>query len=115
LFGDDRKVKNRLSKAAQVFVPAIVLGELYFGAQRSKQVEKNVSRIRELVASVNILSCNSITAIHYGNVKNYLKLKGRPIPENDIWIAATAIQHGLILVSRDEHFIDIEGLQIDRW
>ena len=115
LFGDDRKVKNRLSKVAQVFIPAIVLGELYFGAQKSQQADRNISRIRELAASVNVLSCNAITAIHYGSVKNYLKQKGRPIPENDIWIAATALQHGLVLVSRDYHFIDIEGLKVDTW
>ncbi|MBA3472116.1 MAG: VapC toxin family PIN domain ribonuclease, partial [Rubrobacter sp.] len=41
--------------------------------------------------------------------------KGRPIPENDIWIAAVALQHDLVLASRDSHFEHVEGLQLDRW
>ncbi|HEV8045487.1 MAG TPA: PIN domain-containing protein [Rubrobacter sp.] len=40
---------------------------------------------------------------------------GRPIPENDIWIAATALQHGLVLVTRDSHFEHVEGLRVERW
>jgi len=48
-------------------------------------------------------------------LKNSLRKKGRPIPENDIWIAACAIQNGLVLVSRDDHFTNVENLQVDCW
>ena len=51
----------------------------------------------------------------YGKVKNGLRKKGRPIPENDIWIAAIAFQHDLTLVSRDEHFKEVENLKLEKW
>ncbi|TDA70360.1 MAG: type II toxin-antitoxin system VapC family toxin [Clostridia bacterium] len=56
-----------------------------------------------------------MTAYYYGQVKAQLKVKGHPIPENDIWIAAAALQHGLTLVSRDTHFKPIEGLSLEAW
>jgi tRNA(fMet)-specific endonuclease VapC len=51
----------------------------------------------------------------YGEVKNALRLKGHPIPENDIWIAAVAHQHDLTLVTRDTHFDEIDNLKIIAW
>jgi tRNA(fMet)-specific endonuclease VapC len=62
-----------------------------------------------------VLVCDVETARHYGRVRNELRRKGRPIPENDIWIAATARQHDLILVTRDPHFDEVEGLPIEAW
>ncbi len=50
-----------------------------------------------------------------GKIKNYLRQKGLPIPENDIWIAATARQYNLTLVSRDAHFGNIENLHVESW
>ena len=55
------------------------------------------------------------TAERYGEIKDILRSKGRPIPYNDIWIGALALQHGLTLVSRDEHFGEIEGLDLQKW
>jgi tRNA(fMet)-specific endonuclease VapC len=51
----------------------------------------------------------------YGSVRIALRRKGRPIPDNDTWIAAVALQHGLVLASRDSHFEQVEGLRLDRW
>ncbi|NJO80161.1 MAG: type II toxin-antitoxin system VapC family toxin, partial [Cyanobacteria bacterium RM1_2_2] len=51
----------------------------------------------------------------YGEVKNKLRLKGRPLPENNIWIAALALQHALILITRDAHFQEVENLQTVAW
>lgn len=55
------------------------------------------------------------TALQYGRIKQRLRRRGRPIPENDLWIAATAIQHQLVLASRDDHFTEVEGLTGERW
>jgi tRNA(fMet)-specific endonuclease VapC len=55
------------------------------------------------------------TAKWYGEVKNGLRQKGRPIPENDIWISAMALEYDLILVSRDGHFEKVEQLKLERW
>ena len=62
-----------------------------------------------------MLGCDTQTARHYGQVKNQLRVKGRPIPENDLWIAAVARQHALTLVTRDKHFSDIDDLPTVGW
>jgi tRNA(fMet)-specific endonuclease VapC len=54
-------------------------------------------------------------ARQYGVIKNALRAKGRPIPENDIWIAAIAMQYHLTLVARDGHFQEVDGLVVGQW
>ena len=62
-----------------------------------------------------MLPCDTATAQQYGDIKNQLRAKGRPIPENDIWIAAIAMQYQLTLVARDGHFHEVDGLQVETW
>ncbi len=62
-----------------------------------------------------ILGINADTAKFYASIKVKLYNKGRPIPENDIWISAIAVQYQLILVSRDEHFKEIDDLKLEVW
>src|SRR6476646_872409 len=111
LFADEASVKDNLAQAREVFITSVVIGELCYGARRSGRIEANLARVDELVASSTILVCDADTARHYGEVKNKLRLKGRPLPENDVWIAALALQHDLILVTRDAHFQEVENLQ----
>jgi tRNA(fMet)-specific endonuclease VapC len=56
-----------------------------------------------------------MTAQYYGEIKNRLRAKGRPLPENDIWIAAVAKQYGLVIVSCDKHFNEIDSLVVEVW
>jgi tRNA(fMet)-specific endonuclease VapC len=113
LFGDNAAVQERLSNAVEVFTPAIVIGELYYGACKSSQANKNISRINEFASSTAVLSCDATTAQWYGQIKDRLRKKGRPIPENDIWIAAIALQHDLTLVTLDDHFQVVAGLRVE--
>jgi tRNA(fMet)-specific endonuclease VapC len=115
LFAEDAVVKQRLIEANEVFVPSIVIGELYYGARKSARVRENVTRIDEFVVSNTVLPCDTETAQQYSDIKNKLLAKGRPIPENDIWIAAIAIQHQLTLVARDGHFHEVDGLWVEAW
>ena len=115
LLAEEPTVKQRVSEAAEVFASIIVLGELYYGARKSARVESNLRTVDEFVAANRVLSCDHTTAQHYGRIKNLLREKGRPIPENDIWIAATAKQHDLTVASRDNHFAVIDGLSIETW
>lgn len=62
-----------------------------------------------------MLRCEEDTATIYGQVKQQIMSKGRPIPENDIWIAATALQHNLTLVTRDDHFQAVDNLNLEKW
>lgn len=115
LFADDVIVKSNLAQATDVFIPSIVIGELCYGARKSGRVGTNLAKIDEFVAGSTILACDAETARQYGEVKNNLRLKGRPLPENDVWIAALALQHELIMVTRDAHFQEVESLQTIAW
>lgn len=115
LFADEAIVKNNLAQVREVFIPSIVIGELCYGARKSGRVEVNLARVDELVAGSTILVCDAETARQYGEVKNKLRLKGRPLPENDLWIAALALQHDLTLVTRDAHFQKVESLKTAAW
>jgi tRNA(fMet)-specific endonuclease VapC len=110
LFAGDGGIQKALSDAPEVFLSIIVLGELIYGALRSFQTERNLNQINELANGMRVLPCDRETARYYGLIKNQLRQVGRPIPENDIWVAATARQHNLCLLSRDKHFNEIEGL-----
>lgn len=115
IFAGDTNVLERLAHSDEVFLPAIVLGELYYGARKSTHIDANIDRIDELAASSALLGCDIDTSRHYGRIKNNLRAKGRPIPENDIWIAAVAQQHALTLVLRDTHFNEVDTLSLDVW
>jgi tRNA(fMet)-specific endonuclease VapC len=115
LWANDATVTSQLAIASEVFVPIIVLGELYYGARKSAWLATNLARIDEFAAWNSLLLCDLATAQQYGTIKNGLRAKGRPIPENDVWIAAVAIQYGLTLASRDDHFRYVDGLTIVKW
>lgn len=115
LFASDTSVMRNLTQANEVFIPSIALGELHYGARKSGRLQENLGRIEELVTNSTIIECDAETARQYGDVKNRLRLKGRPLPENDVWIAALALQYGLTLVTRDAHFQEVEDLQTVAW
>jgi tRNA(fMet)-specific endonuclease VapC len=115
LIAGDTAVVQHAERASRVYLPSIVIGELFYGAYRSGRVTENVDRLERFVASRVILACDAATARHYGRIKQSLRVKGRPIPENDIWIAAIARQFNVTLVSRDAHFLDVDGIAVERW
>jgi len=115
LFAAETAVKEKLAQASEVFIPSIAVGELYYGAWKSQRRRENVAQVDELVAGSVVLGCNAETARWYGEVKNALRLKGRPIPENDLWIAAIALEHDLVVATRDAHFGEIDNLKVEMW
>jgi len=115
LFASEAAVQTNLANVSEVFISSIVVGELCYGARKSARTVENLERIDELVANSVVLGCEIETAHYYGKVKNQLRLKGRPLPENDIWISAIALQHKLLLVTRDAHFQNVEDLQTIEW
>ncbi|MCB0197177.1 MAG: type II toxin-antitoxin system VapC family toxin [Anaerolineae bacterium] len=114
-FAQEQDISDRMEAAEAFFIPSIVLGELYFGARKSGKPAQNLKLIDELAAKTKILDCNAETAQQYGQLKATLRRKGRPIPENDIWIAAIAVQHNLTLITRDAHFNQVDDLSITTW
>ncbi len=115
LFASDAGIVTQIQQAFRVTVSSITIGELYYGAYNSTKQKENLLKVAKLGSDVEIISCDGETSSHYGFIKNQLKKKGKPIPENDIWIAATAKQHQLTLVSRDKHFGEIDGLHWIAW
>lgn len=103
-FAGEKTIPERFART-EIFVPSTALGELYYGARKSVHAIENLAKIEQFAAATQVLSCDAATASIYGEVKHHLRLKGRPIFENDIWIAALSIQHGLTLATRDVHFV----------
>jgi tRNA(fMet)-specific endonuclease VapC len=115
LFADETAVKEKLAQASEVFIPSIAIGELYYGAWKSQRRQENIAQIDELVTGSTVLNCNAETARWYGEIKNALRVKGRPIPENDLWIAAIALEHNLALATQDAHFGEIDNVRVEMW
>jgi len=115
LFAQDANILAQLEKAESTFIPSIALGELHYGARKSARTEKNLEQLEQLATQVVILPCDAETSYWYGIVKDSLRKTGQPIPENDIWIAAMALQHGPTLATRDKHFQSVENLKIEMW
>jgi tRNA(fMet)-specific endonuclease VapC len=114
LFNGEESVSERVEHNI-IFLSTVVIGELYFGALTSSKSEQNVARLERFAGDVHVLAVSRATSHRYGMIKSQLKAIGKPIPENDIWIAATTIEHDLTLCTRDEHFRYVSGLQLERW
>lgn len=115
LFARDPAIELRLDANSSVLLPIFVLGELYYGARKSARFQENVRKIDEFASRVEILYGDIDTARQFGAIKNELRLKGRMIPECDLWIAAIARQHDVTLASADQHFAEVENLRWEQW
>lgn len=111
----DPAVVQHVNDADEVFLPVVAVGELLFGALKSPHPERNRQWVEELVRRTPVLDCDLETAEVYAGTRDQLRLAGFPIPENDIWIAAVARQHDLVLATRDKHFSYIPGLAFEQW
>ena len=94
-FNEEKSVTDHIKSDIDICIPAPALGELYFGAEKSGQKKANIEKINQLAEVTTVLFCDAQTAKFYGRIKNELKFKGTPIPENDIWIAALSEQYQL--------------------
>src|ERR1019366_445605 len=115
LLEGDATVLSNLDQAPEVFIPAVVLGELFFGAAKSGRPSENTAKVERFAAGRAVVSCDLDVARKYGRLKQHSKEKGRPLPENDIWIAAAAKHHGMVLVARDRHFNEVDDLETTEW
>jgi predicted nucleic acid-binding protein len=104
-----------VASAESLAVPAIVLGEYRLGIAQSRHRNDYENWLREWVASVRVLEVDERTSRHYAAIGFELKEMGKPIPTNDLWIAALCRQHSLSLLSRDRHFDLVAGLRRVDW
>ncbi len=110
----DVAVKERLQTADAIYLNPVVLGELRVGFLRGRVRQKNEERLRQFLASsrVSIVTVDDETAERYAVILNGLWTAGTPISTNDMWIAATAMQYGLTVVTTDVHFLKIPQILV---
>ncbi len=109
-FRGDKVLHPHFAGATPLNLPWVVLGELHFGAQRAQRRQEQLGYIRDLLKYTVVMFPDQRTTEHYGQVKAELAQLGKPIPDNDLWIAATARQHNLPLATRDAHLAHVPGL-----
>jgi tRNA(fMet)-specific endonuclease VapC len=112
LFNGDVEISKWLADAVDVYICNVVIGELYYGAFKSTRKKENIEKLEDFIVSSSILESDISTAREYGVIKNELRQKGKPIPENDIWIAAFAKQFSLTLFTADAHFKEISSIKV---
>lgn len=113
--GGDSTVGEILDFADEVLLSAIVLGELTYGALNSRSPDDNIVKLTELRRECRFVPIDEAVVASYGRVRLLLKQRGRPIPENDIWICATALVHGASVLTHDAHFKEVDGLTLVAW
>jgi tRNA(fMet)-specific endonuclease VapC len=112
----DAAISSRINSAPQVYVSSIVLGELYYGAYGSPtRPDAAVADVEAIERTIATLPLDATIARIYAQVKHDLKRRGLTMPDNDLWIAATALQYDVMLAARDAHFNWITDLRVEQW
>jgi tRNA(fMet)-specific endonuclease VapC len=114
LVADTFAAKDLLESASEIWLSVITVGELLAGFAKGNRYQRNVERLSELLSlqGVGVLTIDRETAEGYAKIWLALSKLGTQIPTNDIWIAAQALQHGLIVASRDQHFQQVAGVKV---
>lgn len=110
----DPSILEIIQYAETVAISPVVLGELLGGFEYGSKTKKNLDELQQFLQSsrVRVFSITSDTAKFYSQIYSALRNKGHPIPTNDMWIAAQALENGCVLCSYDKHFKVVEGLII---
>ncbi|MDP0499415.1 MAG: type II toxin-antitoxin system VapC family toxin [Verrucomicrobiota bacterium JB022] len=111
-FRRNETVKATLLRASQLFMPLAAYGELYFGALKAQRQAARLAELEEFMSVVTCVTPSQETARIYAGLRLGLSQAGTPVPENDIWIAATAKELGLPLMTHDRHFQLFQGLEV---
>ena len=110
----DRRIVEIVRGSEEILLSTIVIGELLYGFRKGSRLERNLQDLHGFLSSpyVTVMTVSFTTADRYARIAASLRAKGRPIPANDIWIAAHALEAGADLVSYDRHFDQIDGLAL---
>ena len=109
--GDDQTAAV-VRDATEVLMSAVVIGELLYGFRNGSRFDRNAADLRSFLDNphVSFVPVGSITSDRYSRIAAGLRAKGNPIPTNDVWIAAHAMETGADLVSADRHFEAVDGI-----
>jgi len=111
----NRELQQAIEQAEEICLSPIVIGELRAGFLHGSRVKENERGLRKFLAlpGVSLLVVAENTAARYAEIVAFLRKAGTPIPTNDIWIAASALEHGLRLLTTDAHFRRIPFVAIE--
>lgn len=109
------EIIRKMTGLAEFNISVITKGEMQYGARNSANPERNMVIYSDFFRYCNILEISGKTADNYAEIRLKLKSAGRPIPENDIWIAASAREHNLKIITRDKHLLDIDFINSELW
>ena len=112
ILNGDQTILQQVENAEVVCLPVIVVGELLYGARNSRRSADNLALYQAFIKACRILPIDQQVAEEYSLIRKKLKSIGRPIPENDIWIAAISRVNNISLITRDQHFGYVEGLEL---
>lgn len=115
LVDGDEVLRARLAEDQFPAIPVIVLGEYRYGIRASRHYEVYDAWLRENLHHYELLPIVEETTRPYAEIRQELKILGRPIPGNDLWISALARQHRLPILSRDRHFSIVPKLELLTW
>ena len=115
LRGKSPVLNAHINQTTTLYLPVTALGELLYGAHRSVFEAKALKQIESFVQLCAVLGTDERTAHYYGQISSDLARLGKPIPQNDIWIAAIALEHSLPIATRDQHFSFVPGLTVLAW
>ncbi len=110
------EAKEVIRHAPLIGINSVVFGELLAGFAIGSREAVNVEELKRFMSSsrVRFFSLDDVTASYYAEIYRGLRAIGRPIPTNDMWIAATALQHDLAIMTFDEHFKAVIGLNVGK-
>jgi tRNA(fMet)-specific endonuclease VapC len=111
----DEGLAEKMVAVSVPSLPSIVLGEFRYGILGSKYHSRYEGWLQNSLNAFSVISVDGATAVHYALIRFGLKSRGMPIPENDIWIAALALQYRLPVLSRDKHFSFIPEIHHLTW
>ena len=111
----DTTITERILALPEIILPMVAVGELLFGAENSSRPLQNLPRYLEFILACRAVPLGRETATIYARTRLALKRKGRPIPMNDVWIAAQCLEHDWVLVTDDTDFDDVDGLILEHW
>ncbi len=112
LVGGDGRIADILCRHEAILFSPVVIGELYDGFLNGTRNAENraiLDRFREKPRTVCV-PITDYTSEWFAEIKRMLRKKGRPLPINDVWIAASCMEHGAALLTLDAHFAEIDGL-----
>ena len=100
----------------KVAMSAITYGELCFGAEKSSKPKESRHILQQLIELIPVLPLDQTVSIHYGKIRQHLQASGKPIGNNDLWIASHALANKIILVTNNViEFKRVPGLKIENW